>query len=366
VIRIALQVELAKGGESTWNSALRNITNTTALLLKAAIDLSGKMPSREWFIVKAFLWTSWQRAIGLVYHNTLADQLFYGYNSSLDLQTLLDGLDILEEVSKWTQPSNEQERPPDYMCMWALNLLKSDKAFIGQDYRSFFERFRETFSNQIPRCVNTSLGNGTTCDPRHPEKCLRLSGMVIQNQSTHATNCKGNCRRLFWDEASWVARSGAAAVCLDLGSDGWLNYCDASEHTMAVSHVWSHGQGGRPEDDPANEGTGLNSCLHDWMDTPCIPTDHRLRRIEITNINQVFADSKLTLVCDKDLMAIDIEPLDVEAQESILATVLVCDWNVRAWTLLEALRGRRNLHILCKNERVISLSREQKWEYRHR
>jgi hypothetical protein len=126
---------------------------------------------------------------------------------------------------------------------------------------------------------------------------------------------------------------------------------------MAVSHVWSHGQGGRPEDDPANEGTGLNSCLHDryvriskaygcdsyWMDTPCISTDHRLCQIAITNINQVFADSKLTLICDKDLMAIDIEPLNVEVQESILATVLVCDWNVRAWTLLEALRDRRNL-----------------------
>ena len=109
--------------------------------------------------MKAFLWTSWRRAIGLFYHNTLEDQLFLGYGSSLDLQTLLDGLDILEEVSKWTQPSNEQENPPNYMCMWALNLLKSNKSFIGQDYRRFFERFRETFSNQMPRCVNTSLGN---------------------------------------------------------------------------------------------------------------------------------------------------------------------------------------------------------------
>ena len=52
------------------------------------------------------------------------------------------------------------------------------------------------------------------------------------------------------------------------------------ETTIAISHVWSHGQGGRPED-------GMNQCLHErykriallpdcdsyWMDTACIPND---------------------------------------------------------------------------------------------
>jgi hypothetical protein len=85
VIRIALQVELAKSDEkSTSSFPLRNIANTTAQLLKAAIGF-WKRPSREWFLVKAFLWTSWRRAIGLFYHNTLEDQLFLGYGSSLDL-----------------------------------------------------------------------------------------------------------------------------------------------------------------------------------------------------------------------------------------------------------------------------------------
>jgi hypothetical protein len=134
VIRIALRVELAKDHESSWDNPLRNIINTTTLLLKAAIDLSGKRPSKKWFIVKAFLWTSWKRAISLAYHHTMERQLLHGQYSSNTLETLLDGVDILEEVSKWTQPSNEQERPPDYMCMWALNLLKSNHAVIGQDF----------------------------------------------------------------------------------------------------------------------------------------------------------------------------------------------------------------------------------------
>lgn len=38
----------------------------------------------------------------------------------------------------------------------------------------------------------------------------------------------------------------------------------------------------------------------------------------------------------------------VSLRESILATVIVSDWNVRAWTLLEALRGRKNIQLLCK------------------
>jgi hypothetical protein len=39
------------------------------------------------------------------------------------------------------------------------------------------------------------------------------------------------------------------------------------------------------------------------------------------------------------------------------ALFLVCDWNVRAWTLLEGIRGRRNIHLLCRDDKVISLKR---------
>jgi hypothetical protein len=91
------------------------------------------------------------------------------------------------------------------------------------------------------------------------------------------------------------------------------------------------------------------------MDTPCIPEDHQLRREAINNINHVFADSKLTLICDRDMMEIDASNLTMETKESILAALLVCDWNVRAWTYLEAMRGRQNIHVLCKDEVVVCL-----------
>lgn len=81
-----------------------------------------------------------------------------------------------------------------------------------------------------------------------------------------------------------------------------------------------------------------------------------------------ITNSKLTLVCDKDLMSIDMSsvsgpdvidgqysPAGIMARESLLATLLVCDWSVRAWTLLEAMKGRNNIYMLCKNNTIIPL-----------
>lgn len=169
---------------------------------------------------------------------------------------------------------------------------------------------------------------------------------------------------MVWDEASYRAVIGARAVSLDRTDPkgDFLRYCKASEKTMAISHVWSHGQGGRPE-------AGLNGCLHRryasiassqgcdsyWMDTACIPENHQLRTESIQRINELFELSKLTVVCDRDLMEINIEHITLRLRESILAIILVCDWNVRAWTFLEAFKGRHAIYLLCKNNQIISL-----------
>lgn len=53
-------------------------------------------------------------------------------------------------------------------------------------------------------------------------------------------------------------------------------------------------------------------------------------------------------------MKIDISSISVKLLESILATALVCDWNLRAWTFLESFRGRHQIHLLCKDNRTIN------------
>lgn len=122
------------------------------------------------------------------------------------------------------------------------------------------------------------------------------------------------------------------------------------------------GQGGRPE-------TGFNHCLHlrysniarsldccsYWIDATCIPSDHQLRGEAIANINETFMNAKVMLVCDKDLMKLDVSNMTTSVCETLLVTIAVSDWNCRAWTFLEAFRARRTIHLLCRNNAVVSL-----------
>ena len=68
-------------------------------------------------------------------------------------------------------------------------------------------------------------------------------------------------------------------------------------------------------------------------------------------------DAKVMLVCDMDIMEIDISSMTTEVCETLLFTAIVCDWNVRAWTFFEAFRARKTIHLLCKGNAVTSLKR---------
>lgn len=53
------------------------------------------------------------------------------------------------------------------------------------------------------------------------------------------------------------------------------------------------------------------------MDTPCIPAHHVLRNEAISNINGVLEQNKATLVCDRDLMEIDVGTLSMALRVDI-------------------------------------------------
>ena len=353
----------------------RVLVDTTAELLKAATKLSDnsdrKAERQVWFIVKAFLWASWQRSMMLLYYFILGQHLKLGYdshNEKLDLRSYISS--HAPKTSSQSPPTQLQNtKQAKYMCTWALNILRTDRAAIGQDYRSVHDRFSRLFGNTPARC---NQGSAVPCTGRGPESCQRFTGMKIEDQSAHDSTCQGQCSNLIWDETSYRGVHGARAVSIEETSSTQLRYCAASKNTLAISHVWSHGQGGRPE-------SGFNACLHRryagiarsfkcssyWMDTPCIPEDHQLRAESIARINDVFTESKLTLVCDRDLMEIEIEKhFTLELKERILAVLLVCDWNVRSWTFLESMRGRRNVHLLCKDNVAISLMDTLKFVHR--
>ena len=256
------------------------------------------------------------------------------------------------------------EKTP-HLCGWAYRTLFDDRACHGMDLRHFQAIYHNVFRNAQGIC---NLGD-KQCNGSSSAACGRLSNVMVKNQSMHTQSCDRRCTRLYWDSDSFLSISGPRAIdVVATDRSNLLKYCEATEKTLTVSHVWSHGQGGRPES-IGSEGTGFNACLHRrysalaalndytsyWMDTPCIPSDPKLRWDCIEQITDIFFRSTLTVVCDRDLMTLDIFNITTEICEKILAVLLMCDWNMRAWTMLEAMRGRSDLYIFGQDDRIIRM-----------
>jgi hypothetical protein len=322
----------------------------------------------------AFIWSAWHRSRTLFHYLVLRNQLS-GYDKTWNdmLSVRQPSLVHYLQRSRGVGPNSVYQKP-EYMCTWALELLRSSQATISLNFEQLYKRFAEAHTGKTARCTE----DGHDCQGQSPESCGRFlnKALVAEEQSMHDSTCDGYCSRLIWDKKSYMKIQNGRAVCLDVRGSlvsslmrgiSLVAYRSASERTLAISHVWSRGQGGRPS-------TGINKCLHEryarlakshgcdsyWIDTLCIPEDEDLRNEAISYINQTFSDSKMTIVCDKDLMSLHapnrLDPSDdVRRMERILATLLVCDWNVRAWTLLEAMRGNHNLHILCADNKLVGV-----------
>jgi hypothetical protein len=126
-------------------------------------------------------------------------------------------------------------------------------------------------------------------------------------QSIYSSLCEGNCDGFVWSSTSYLQCSKPAATIADAESEN-LTYCTVASHTLAISHVWNHGQGGRPE-------SGINACLHRrycrlarhfgckayWIDSACIPSQNPFRRQAIENINEIFANARVAVVINADI-----------------------------------------------------------------
>lgn len=370
IIQMTLYIIIS--GEYVQGHLIYDYPNILAELLETCSGLASRCATnaehQQWFVVRAALWSSWQRSVMLFLYSNLGIKLLFamrGNDLSLDNSRLRStkpnpGLSIHEMSALYAAKGKARS-----MCSWAFELLRTDDVCLGMDFRTFHRRYLQLWSRTPARCEK---GSPMPCAGKDPDDCWRFKGMVIEDQSAHDSGCRRRCRKLPWDESSYRSVSGARAVMIapenSKTGNTHLKYRSASESTLAISHVWSHGQGGRPH-------IGVNLCLHRryvkiakalgcdsyWWDSACIPEDHTLRSEAIQNINSTFSRSKVTLVCDKDLMQIDISNLTVEIEESILATILVCDWNLRAWTFLESVRGRQNIHLLCKDNRAVAFFR---------
>lgn len=305
-------------------------------------------------VVKVFLWTVWQRSVMLYFYYIIGVQLRQGYSPEWSDFFAIRGIVRLDSLDA------ETYRHPctEYMCSWAFELLRVSRSALCLDFRHLLRRFNEQFRSREGRC---SMNSNETCIGDKPESCQRFTEAETNPQSAHTASCNRQCRRIQWSETSYRQCASPRAVALR-SSDDSLTYCQVSSRTLAVSHVWAHGQGGRPE-------SGINECLHKryfslasnfhcdsyWIDSACVPSDAGLRKEAISTINDVFATCDVVLVSDADLQSVDITSTSVDSLETLLSVLLVCDWNVRAWTMLEAMRGNRSIHLLCKDDHTIPL-----------
>ena len=371
VLRHALHVALcrleAEGRKSGFVG--EPVTDSIMVLLQLSLEISVEegMRDAKWLIVFAFLWTSWQRSLMIHLWERMASQLHgHDYQNSSSLHR--KGTTLIPEIhmSRSRQQLEELRRIP-YLCGWAFRSLLNDRANIAMDLRYFSELYYAHFGDRSPKCNP----GPTQCGGSSSHDCKRFKDTGppgTRNQSMHDYKCVGACQRLFWNRDSFVNVSGARAVDIATTDSNTLRFCRVTKSTLTVSHVWSHGQGGRP-DNIGLDGSGLNLCLHRryvdlalslgcesyWMDTSCIPSEKELRWECVGQINSIFATSGKTVISDRDVMTIDISSRTMRAYESVFATLLVCDWGIRAWTLLEAMRGREGLFLLCRQNDLVNL-----------
>ncbi|KIX05159.1 uncharacterized protein Z518_06031 [Rhinocladiella mackenziei CBS 650.93] len=307
-------------------------------------------------IIKVFLWSAWQRSVMLHFYYVIGVQLTHGYSSTWNSLLAVRGVHELE----WLSRDDYRGNCTEYLCNWAFELLRTSRTSVGLDFRRMIARFDAHFHGRPGRCIQ---GSNHTCEGGQPETCQRFTAAETAAQSAHSSICDRQCEKISWDASSYHQSPKPAAIVAAEDAT-CLVYAVVNSKTLAISHVWSHGQGGRPE-------SGINACLHQrycrlahlfecdtyWIDAACIPSELTLRRQAIDNINHIFATAKVTLVIDADVQAIDVAWPDptVAEIETLVSTLLVSDWTVRGWTLLEGIRGSRAIYLLCEQDRVLSL-----------
>ena len=216
-----------------------------------------RVDQATWYVVRAFLWTFWQRTRVLHALFDLGDQLRGGrYEYGGDMYKWMRNFLVAPKISlrALTEAAAIAEKPPN-LCGWAVHLLLGDPACLGLDFGILFRRFQDVFGTIPPSCRGDS---GSACDGQYWQSCQRFYRPDTPNQSMHDQTWRHSIHdeiRITWNEASYRNVKGARAVdaCSENASN--LIYREASNRTLAISHVWSHGQGGRPE-------LGINMCLH--------------------------------------------------------------------------------------------------------
>jgi hypothetical protein len=285
-LRLALLVVSSPIGAYNVGSCIYRFLNVVSELLhiissETRDPRSGDNPLQR-DIVTVFLWATWTRCSILFFWFVLRNQIKLGYDDQWNQLLALRGTNMLVTPSIRATLCGWKDESSPYMCSWAFELLKVGRASLSLDFRHFHRRYADLHKGKPQRCLWDS---NDACPGSHPLDCGRFQDrrLVADEQSVHACGeNREHCQRLFWSRQSYISVQEPVVVSTK-SPVGGIKYVRASAATMAISHVWSHGHGGRPH-------TGMNSCLHErfsriaerhgcdsyWIDTLCIPDEHLL------------------------------------------------------------------------------------------
>jgi hypothetical protein len=166
---------------------LREVVNATAELIDASTLLSEQSNTESglhrWLIVRAFLWTSWQRSQAILTYFRLGTHLKFGYDHSDTKDNWIRSFSPAPQMSvqELTHELSDHGKAK-YMCTWAFELLRGEPACSGMDFRLFHERYSSHFGDRAARCNKDS---SEACDGKHSDHCQRFKGLKIEDQSGH-------------------------------------------------------------------------------------------------------------------------------------------------------------------------------------
>jgi len=150
--------------------------------------------------------------------------------------------------------NSNADHKADYMCPWALELLRTRRSSVCLDFRILIVRFREEFRDKIPRCIPRKGSiPPRRCAGLRSEDCERFLRRGLNNASpvdpghyAHDMSCPDprKCERIPWDETSYRSAANPRAVKVKrlLRNRQALEYCQAGNRNagyIACMKSWS-------------------------------------------------------------------------------------------------------------------------------
>lgn len=155
--------------------------NELAEILETASRLAAEetleFGKNEWFIVRAAIWSSWQRAVMLCFYFDLTENLNEGFNINYSSQPyLLETTPVPNLPVRKMSELYATKGKAESMCSWAFELLRKDPVCLGMDFRTFHDRYQQLWGASVSRCRPES---GTSCLGKDLEECRRFKGLIM-------------------------------------------------------------------------------------------------------------------------------------------------------------------------------------------